>query len=77
MVLFCREIVHEESGHVLRIPFRRVHLSGEDPHFDAYDTSGAQNINPTDGEHALFFIFLNMLGFIFVILNIIFMQSFF
>lgn len=68
--------MHEESGHVLRVPFRRVHLSGEDPHFDAYDTSGAQNINPRDGEHAIFFTFSNMLGFIFVILNAIFMLSF-
>ncbi|XP_065045433.1 phosphomethylpyrimidine synthase, chloroplastic-like isoform X3 [Musa acuminata AAA Group] len=44
-----REIVHEQSGHVLKVPFRRVHLSGEDQHFDTYDTSGPQNINPQLG----------------------------
>lgn len=49
-IRLCREIVHEQSGHVLKVPFRRVHLSGEDQHFDTYDTSGPQNINPRLGE---------------------------
>ncbi|XP_024634968.1 phosphomethylpyrimidine synthase, chloroplastic isoform X3 [Medicago truncatula] len=44
-----REVVHEESGHVLKVPFRRVHLSGDESHFDNYDTSGPQNINPRIG----------------------------
>lgn len=44
MVVF-REVVHEESGHVLKVPFRRVHLSGGEPAFDNYDTSGPQNVN--------------------------------
>ncbi|KAM7501828.1 hypothetical protein LguiB_000732 [Lonicera macranthoides] len=44
-----REVVHEESGHVLKVPFRRVHLAGDEPHFDTYDTSGPQNISPTIG----------------------------
>ncbi|KAF3796888.1 Phosphomethylpyrimidine synthase [Nymphaea thermarum] len=44
-----REVVHEETGHVLRIPFRRVHLSGDEHYFDTYDTSGPQNVNPRLG----------------------------
>ncbi|RWR81553.1 Thiamine biosynthesis protein ThiC [Cinnamomum micranthum f. kanehirae] len=46
---FCWEIVHEQSGHVLKVPFRRVHLAGEEQYFDTYDTSGPQNINPLVG----------------------------
>ncbi|XP_061358063.1 phosphomethylpyrimidine synthase, chloroplastic [Gastrolobium bilobum] len=45
----CREVIHEETGHVLNVPFRRVHLAGDEPHFDTYDTSGPQDINPTIG----------------------------
>ncbi|KAF2312588.1 hypothetical protein GH714_035158 [Hevea brasiliensis] len=44
-----REVVHEQSGHVLKVPFRRVHLSGDEPSFDNYDTSGPQNISPRIG----------------------------
>lgn len=44
-----REAIHEESGHVLKVPFRRIHLSGDEPHFDTYDTSGPQNISPQIG----------------------------
>jgi len=44
-----REVVHEPTGAVLQVPFRRIHLSGDDPHFDTYDTSGPQNINPLQG----------------------------
>ncbi|XP_008457389.2 phosphomethylpyrimidine synthase, chloroplastic isoform X3 [Cucumis melo] len=44
-----KEVVHEETGHVLKVPFRRVHLSGDEPNFDNYDTSGPQNINPRIG----------------------------
>lgn len=43
------EVVHEPTGTVLQVPFRRIHLSGDDPHFDAYDTSGPQDVNPRDG----------------------------
>lgn len=43
-------VVHEETGHVLNVPFRRVHLEDEDqPHIDLYDTSGPQNIDPKKG----------------------------
>lgn len=45
-----REVIHEESGHVLKVPFRRVHLTGDVPNFDTYDTSGPQNINPRIGR---------------------------
>ncbi|CAJ1960331.1 unnamed protein product [Sphenostylis stenocarpa] len=44
-----REVVHEETGHVLKVPFRRIHLSGDEGHFDTYDTSGPQNISPRIG----------------------------
>nr|BAJ91646.1 predicted protein [Hordeum vulgare subsp. vulgare] len=45
----CSEVVHEESGHALKVPFRRVHLTGDSGHFDTYDTSGPQNISPRLG----------------------------
>ncbi|PKI32254.1 hypothetical protein CRG98_047340, partial [Punica granatum] len=44
-----REVIHEETGHVLKVPFRRIHLSGDEPDFDIYDTSGPQNISPRIG----------------------------
>lgn len=45
----CSEVMHEETGHVLKVPFRRIHLSGDEPHFDTYDTSGPQGVNPRVG----------------------------
>ncbi|KAH9325902.1 hypothetical protein KI387_006080, partial [Taxus chinensis] len=44
-----RENFHEPSGLVMHVPFRRIHLSGEEPYYDVYDTSGPQNINPRIG----------------------------
>lgn len=44
-----REVIHEQSGHILKVPFRRVHLAGDEPHFDTYDTTGPQNISPRIG----------------------------
>ncbi|KAE8674857.1 Phosphomethylpyrimidine synthase [Hibiscus syriacus] len=44
-----REVIHEQSGHTLKVPFQRVHLSGDVPNFDTYDTSGPQNIDPRIG----------------------------
>jgi len=44
-----REVVHEETGSVLRVPFRRVHLEDEEPgceSIDLYDTTGPQGIAP-------------------------------
>lgn len=52
----CREVTHEETGHVLKVPFRRVHLSGDEPAFDNYDTSGPQNISPRVGMHNKFIL---------------------
>ena len=49
--MIFREVIHEETGHVLKVPFRRVHLSGDEPAFDNYDTSGPQNMNPRVGMH--------------------------
>lgn len=44
-----KEAVHEPTGTVIHVPFRRVHLSGDEPYLDIYDTSGPQNINPQIG----------------------------
>jgi phosphomethylpyrimidine synthase len=45
-----KTVTHEESGHELHIPFRRVHLDDEEsPHFDLYDTSGPQGHDPKVG----------------------------
>lgn len=44
-----REVVHEPTGTILKVPFRRVHLSGGEPPFDTYDTSGPQDVNPRSG----------------------------
>ncbi|MCO5582217.1 hypothetical protein L7F22_036109 [Adiantum nelumboides] len=44
-----REIVHDPTGSILHVPFRRVHLSGGEPPFDTYDTSGPQKLNPHSG----------------------------
>ncbi|KAI5081601.1 hypothetical protein GOP47_0001344 [Adiantum capillus-veneris] len=45
----CSEVVHGDTATTLRIPFRRVHLSGGELPFDVYDTSGPQNVNPHSG----------------------------
>lgn len=43
-------VTHEPTGHVLNIPFRRVHLEDpEQPYVDLYDTSGPQGVNPKEG----------------------------
>lgn len=44
-----REVMHEATGSLLQIPFRRVHLAGGEPPFDLYDTSGPQKIDPRRG----------------------------
>eukprot|EP00850_Spirogloea_muscicola_P022271 SM000285S10800 [mRNA] locus=s285:29400:33363:- [translate_table: standard] len=44
-----REVEHKESGARLHVPYRRVHLSGGEPHFDMYDTSGPQKTDPRAG----------------------------
>uniref|UniRef100_A0A7S3VP67 ThiC-associated domain-containing protein n=1 Tax=Dunaliella tertiolecta TaxID=3047 RepID=A0A7S3VP67_DUNTE len=47
-VKMAREVVHEPTGEVLRVPFRRIHLTNGD-HHDTYDTSGPQGVNPREG----------------------------
>jgi phosphomethylpyrimidine synthase len=45
-----KTVTHEETGHTLMVPFRRVHL--EDPdmkYLDLYDTSGPRDVNPHEG----------------------------
>jgi phosphomethylpyrimidine synthase len=41
------EVEHE--GTVLRVPKRRVHLTGNEPPLDLYDTTGPQGYAPADG----------------------------
>lgn len=65
--LLHREVVHEQTGHVLKVPFRRVHLAGDEPNFDTYDTSGPQNINPRVGICQVYlFLLLCSLQFAFL-----------
>jgi len=42
------EVVHEATGEVLKVPFRRVSLTNGE-HHDIYDTSGPQGIDPREG----------------------------
>ncbi|EIE20848.1 hydroxymethylpyrimidine phosphate synthase [Coccomyxa subellipsoidea C-169] len=42
-----REVEHD--GKTLKVPFRRVHLQDDNGHFDLYDTSGPQGVNPREG----------------------------
>jgi len=46
-----KTVVHEPTGHVLKVPLRRIHLEDPDMSFlDVYDTSGyLQQTNPIDG----------------------------
>ena len=44
------QVVHEPSGHVLKIPFRRIQIDDPDqPYLDLYDTSGPQGHDPKKG----------------------------
>uniref|UniRef100_A0A7S1TE19 ThiC-associated domain-containing protein n=1 Tax=Compsopogon caeruleus TaxID=31354 RepID=A0A7S1TE19_9RHOD len=45
----AQEAVHGPTGEVLRVPFRRVHLSGGEEPFDLYDTSGPLDADPRVG----------------------------
>ncbi|KAL4424137.1 hypothetical protein ABPG75_001438 [Micractinium tetrahymenae] len=44
-----KEVKHEETGSVLQVPFRRIHLTGGSGIFDVYDTSGPQGCDPRQG----------------------------
>eukprot|EP00588_Corethron_pennatum_P013763 CAMPEP_0194271578 /NCGR_PEP_ID=MMETSP0169-20130528/5320_1 /TAXON_ID=218684 /ORGANISM="Corethron pennatum, Strain L29A3" /LENGTH=632 /DNA_ID=CAMNT_0039013951 /DNA_START=35 /DNA_END=1933 /DNA_ORIENTATION=- len=46
-----KTVIHEPTGHVLNVPFRRIHLdeSSEKPHLDVYDTSGPRGVDPKIG----------------------------
>merc|ERR1719401_1870392 len=47
-----KEVPYEATGEVLRIPFRRIHLSDDDPgcdRLDVYDTSGPLSVDPHKG----------------------------
>ncbi|MEZ5978388.1 MAG: phosphomethylpyrimidine synthase ThiC [Planctomycetota bacterium] len=46
-----RTVVHE--GRTLRVPYRRIALSGEPGHLDVYDTSGPEGHGAKDGLPAL------------------------
>jgi phosphomethylpyrimidine synthase len=44
------EVLHEASGHLLRVPVRRVHLEDPDqPYLDLYDTSGPGGLDSVKG----------------------------
>jgi len=42
-----REVQHKQA--TLRVPFRRIHLSGGEPALDVYDTTGPQGFDPAVG----------------------------
>eukprot|EP00245_Coleochaete_scutata_P005545 TRINITY_DN19192_c0_g1_i1.p1 TRINITY_DN19192_c0_g1~~TRINITY_DN19192_c0_g1_i1.p1 ORF type:complete len:658 (+),score=103.63 TRINITY_DN19192_c0_g1_i1:131-2104(+) len=44
-----RDVIHETTGTKLQVPFRRIHLSGEEPPFDTYCTAGPQKVDPRLG----------------------------
>eukprot|EP00640_Fibrocapsa_japonica_P000772 CAMPEP_0113952890 /NCGR_PEP_ID=MMETSP1339-20121228/90675_1 /TAXON_ID=94617 /ORGANISM="Fibrocapsa japonica" /LENGTH=609 /DNA_ID=CAMNT_0000961565 /DNA_START=47 /DNA_END=1873 /DNA_ORIENTATION=+ /assembly_acc=CAM_ASM_000762 len=47
-----KQVVHEPTGEVLKVPFRRIHLTDEDPgheFIDVYDTSGPQGVHCKEG----------------------------
>jgi phosphomethylpyrimidine synthase len=45
----CREVSHKETGEKLYVPVRRIHLSGDEPALDVYDTTGPQGVDPRAG----------------------------
>lgn len=47
-----KDIIHEATGHKMRVPFRRIHLDDPDPgcsHLDVYDTAGPLGADPRKG----------------------------
>lgn len=44
-----KEVTHEKTGEILRVPVRRIALSDGEGHLDVYDTSGPQDVNPREG----------------------------
>lgn len=44
-----RVVEHEPTNEVLHVPVRRIHLSGDEPYLDVYDTTGPQGVDPRDG----------------------------
>lgn len=47
-----QEVIHKPTGEALHVPFRRIHLTDEDPgcdHLDVYDTSGPVGTSPREG----------------------------
>jgi len=47
-----KEVVHQETGTILQVPFRRIHLTDKDPgcgYLDVYDTSGPLGYAPKEG----------------------------
>ena len=47
-----QEVIHKPTGEALLVPFRRIHLTDEDPgcdHLDVYDTSGPVGTSPREG----------------------------
>ncbi|KAL5548895.1 hypothetical protein UlMin_004126 [Ulmus minor] len=55
----------KELSHVLNVPIRQVHLSGDEPSFDTYNTSGPQTINPRLGMQIIFIIYTLLISWYF------------
>ena len=43
----------EHEGHVMQVPARRIHLTGDNGHLDVYDTSGPQGHDVRKGLPAM------------------------
>ena len=72
-----REVIHEPTGHVLNVPFQWVHLSGYEPSFDTYDTSGPQKINPRLGMLINFIIYTLLISWFFFCWTVCLERSYF
>lgn len=45
----ARIVEHQPTKQVLKVPVRRIHLSGGEPPLDVYDTTGPQGVDPHQG----------------------------
>lgn len=63
-----KTVTHEETGHTLQVPFRRVHLEDPDMEYlDLYDTSGPRDVNPHEGLPKVCYIYVYMICHRFII----------
>lgn len=63
-----KTVTHEETGHTLQVPFRRVHLEDPDMEYlDLYDTSGPRDVNPHEGLPKVCCMYVYMICLRFII----------